>query len=236
MEKNLSSASLLLPQFTALLPKGPAPNHLLISGGRPPEADWLQKAAQGRILWAADHGLDSCYRSSLEPAYFLGDHDSVSEEALNWAKSLAIPMARFPQDKDYTDTQLALLKAQERGAASVLLTGGFGSRFDHTYNTLFTCAFSPLQCILADDREALLYLHGGEEITLICRKRPTAVSLIPFSARCHEVTCRGLHWELTEALLLQGEPNATSNRLEDGAKTFSVSLGRGTLGVYLCWE
>ena len=36
MEKNLSSASLLLPQFTALLPKGPAPNHLLISGGRPP--------------------------------------------------------------------------------------------------------------------------------------------------------------------------------------------------------
>ena len=111
MEKNLSSASLLLPQFTALLPKGPAPNHLLISGGRPPEADWLQKAAQGRILWAADHGLDSCYRSSLEPAYFLGDHDSVSEEALNWAKSLAIHLTRYEQSK-MTNTMTSRFSGQ----------------------------------------------------------------------------------------------------------------------------
>lgn len=236
MEKKLSPVSLLLPQLTALLPKGPAPSHLLISGGRPPKAAWLQKAAQEYTLWAADHGLDSCFQNKLKPAYFLGDADSVSEEALNWAGSLAIPMARFPKDKDYTDTQLALLKAQEQGAESILLTGSFGNRFDHAYNTLFTCAFSPLQCILADDREVLFYLHGGEDIALTCHELPTAVSLIPFSARCHGVTCRGLHWELTEALLLQGVPNATSNRLADGESTFSVSLGRGTLGVYLCWE
>ena len=115
--------------------------------------------------------------------------------------------------------------------AAMLLAGAMGGRFDHAYNTLFTCAFSPLQCIVADESEALFYLHGQEEIALTCHERPTAVSLIPFSARC-----RGLHWELTEALLLQGVPNATSNRLADGESTFSVSLGRGTLGVYLCWE
>ncbi|MBQ7498248.1 MAG: thiamine diphosphokinase [Selenomonas sp.] len=236
MEKNISPASLHLPQLTALLPKGPEPSHLLVAGGRPPESSWLQKAAQGRTLWAADHGLDSLFRSGLKPSYFLGDGDSVSTEALAWAKSSAIKADRFPQDKDYTDTQLALLKAQEQGAKSVLLAGAMGGRFDHAYNTLFTCAFSPLQCIVADESEALFYLHGQEEIALTCHERPTAVSLIPFSSRCQGVTCRGLHWELTEALLLQGVPNATSNRLADGESTFSVSLGRGTLGVYLCWE
>lgn len=234
MEKNLSL--LELPQLAALLPKAPTPDHLLISGGRPPQADWLQKTAQGRTLWAADHGLDSCFQSKLKPAYFLGDGDSVSKKALNWAESLHIDMDSFPRDKDYTDTQLALLKAQKEGQSSLLLSGVFGGRFDHAYNTLFTCAFAPLQCILADDKEAIFYLHGGEEIAITCRERPTAVSLIPFSARCHGVTCRGLHWELTEAMLLQGQPNATSNRLEEGTDAFSVSLGRGTLGVYLCWE
>ena len=234
MEKNISL--LELPQLTALLPKPPVPTHLLISGGRPPQAEWLQKNAQSRTLWAADHGLDSCYRSRLVPSYFLGDGDSVSSEARAWAESLHIPMDFFPKDKDYTDTQLALLKAQEEKQGSLLLSGVFGNRFDHAYNTLFTCAFSPLQCILADHEEALFYLHGGEEIALTCKEIPTAVSLIPFSARCQGVSCRGLHWELNDALLLQGVPNATSNRLADGESTFSVSLGRGTLGVCLCWE
>jgi thiamine pyrophosphokinase len=234
MEKNISL--LELPQLTALLPNPPVPTHLLISGGRPPQAEWLQKTAQSRTLWAADHGLDSCYRSRLVPSYFLGDGDSVSSEARAWAESLHIPMDFFPKDKDYTDTQLALLKAQEENQGSLLLSGVFGNRFDHAYNTLFTCAFSPLQCILADHKEALFYLHGGEEIALTCKEIPTAVSLIPFSARCQGVSCRGLHWELNDALLLQGVPNATSNRLADGESTFSVSLGRGTLGVCLCWE
>ena len=193
-------------------------------------------ASQSRTLWAADHGLDSCYRSRLVPSYFLGDGDSVSSEARAWAESLHIPMDFFPKDKDYTDTQLALLKAQEEKQGSLLLSGVFGNRFDHAYNTLFTCAFSPLQCILADHAEALFYLHGGEEIALTCKEIPTAVSLIPFSARCQGVSCRGLHWELNDTLLLQGVPNATSNRLADGESTFSVSLGRGTLGVCLCWE
>ena len=234
MEKNISL--LELPQLSALLPKAPLPTTLLVSGGRPPEAAWLKKAAQGRTLWAADHGLDSCCQNKLQPSYFLGDGDSVAKEALAWAKSLGLPMETFPRDKDFTDTQLALMKAQEQGQQSLLLTGIFGGRFDHAYNTLFSCAFSPLQCILADEREALFYLHGGEEIALACRRRPAAVSLIPFSARCQGVTCRGLHWQLHEALLLQGVPNATSNRLEEGEDSFSVSLGRGTLGVYLCWE
>lgn len=234
MEKNLSL--LELPQLSALLPKAPVPAHLLISGGRPPKVEWLQKAAQNKTVWAADHGLDSCYQGQLKPSYFLGDGDSVSGEALAWAESLHIPTDSFPRDKDYTDTQLALLKAREQGLESLILTGVLGGRYDHAYNTLFTCAFSPLQCILADEKETIFYLHGGEEIALTCKEIPTAVSLIPFSARCHGVSCRGLHWELTDALLLQGVPNATSNRLEEGKNTFSVSLGRGTLGIYLCWE
>lgn len=236
MKKNITSTSLALPQLTATLPRMTLPSHLLVSGGRPPEKKWLQAAAQGRILWAADHGLDACQSSGLIPAYCLGDGDSAAQSAWQWAESLSVPMDRFPRDKDYTDTQLAIKKAQSEGLASLLLTGVFGGRFDHTYNTLFSCAFAPLPCVLADDKEALFYLHGGENISVCCQQKPTAVSLIPFTKLCSGVTCRGLHWELTEATLLQSQPNATSNRLADARNAFSVSLGRGTLGVYLCWE
>lgn len=236
MKENKTLPILKLPQIDALQENVSVPSHLVVSGGRAPKSDWLREVAYGRTLWAADAGLRASLAAGLTPDFFLGDGDSAGEELLSRVREKNIPAALFPADKDFTDTQLAIKKAEEEGLKSLLLTGVFGGRFDHAYNTLFSAAFASVRCVLADEKEALFYLHGGESLAISCKKAPVSVSLIPFTRTCAGVTAKGLKWELDDALLLQGQPSATSNRLDDGSDSFLVSLRRGTLGVYLCFS
>lgn len=236
MNENKTLPILKLPQLDALQENVPNPDHLIVSGGRAPESGWLRDTAQERILWAADSGVRACFEAGLTPEFFLGDGDSAGKDLLSQVREKNIPAALFPADKDFTDTQLAIKKAADEGLKSVLLTGVFGGRFDHAYNTLFSAAFASVRCTLADEKESLFYLHGGESLAISCKKRPVSVSLIPFTRTCAGVTAKGLKWELEDALLLQGQPSATSNRLKDGADSFLISLRRGTLGVYLCFK
>ena len=148
---------------------------LLVVGGRAPEAAWLREAAKGREVWAVDHGLDACLAADIRPQRLIGDGDSAAPAAWQLAKEQHIPIEQFPVEKDDTDTQLALKLAREAGFPAAIVTGAFGGRFDHALSTVTSCAFAPLPCLLADERETLLFVHGSE--TLRCcpprRRRPS---------------------------------------------------------------
>lgn len=208
---------------------------LLVIGGRPPERAWLRRIAHHRTVWAVDRGLGFCRESGILPARIIGDGDSATKEAWTWGEALAIPMDRFPPEKDLTDTQLAIRIANDAGFAAAILTGAFGGRLDHAYSTAFTAAHAPISCVLADARETMLFLRDGEHATITCHAHPIAISLLPFSEQVKDVRTEHLHWTLQNAVLSQDEPAAVSNVLESGENTFSVSIGQGILAVYLCW-
>ncbi|WP_443873210.1 thiamine diphosphokinase, partial [Mitsuokella multacida] len=126
---------------------------LLVVGGRAPEAAWLREAAKGREVCAVDHGLDACLAAGIRPQRLIGDGDSAAPAAWQLAKEQHIPIEQFPVEKDDTDTQLALKLAREAGFPAAIVTGAFGGRFDHALSTVTSCAFAPLPCLLADERE-----------------------------------------------------------------------------------
>lgn len=210
---------------------------LLVVGGRAPEAAWLREAAKGREVWAVDHGLDACLAADIRPQRLIGDGDSAAPAAC-WqlAKEQHIPIEQFPVEKDDTDTQLALKLAREAGFPAAIVTGAFGGRFDHALSTVTSCAFAPLPCLLADEREALAFVRGGE--TLSCRpaKAPKAISLLPFLPRCEGVNLTGTHWPLTDATLKARSMRAISNVLEPGSTSLTLSLKSGLLGLYFVWR
>ena len=110
------------------------------------------------------------------------------------------------------------------------MTACFGGRLDHLYNTLFTCAADERKIFLADEREIVFFVKGGETVAVNFFRRPFAVSLLPMTEICVGVTTKNLHWELDGATLTQNFPNATSNRAD--SEKISVSVERGTLAVY----
>lgn len=230
---------LFFPQLTVTLTKPLQQTPwLLLTGGRPPEVKWLQhivQELQPQEFWAADHGIDTCYLAEMPPTHLLGDGDSANSISWQWAKDLAVPIEKFPRAKDFTDTQLALRQMAKNGAPYIIVTGAFGGRFDHLYNTLWDTAERDTPNCLIDEQEALFFVKDDEVLTFDCQQKPKAISLIPFTATCEGVTTKHLRWTLNNATLEQNVPSATSNELAEDAASFSVSTKQGTLGVYLYW-
>ncbi len=83
----------------------------------------------GALLIAADSGLACAHNYGLNCHYFLGDMDSVPQDLAEQYKNLQT--FTFQKDKDFSDTELAFMKAKENGCIFNILVGGSGGRMDH---------------------------------------------------------------------------------------------------------
>lgn len=230
-----------IPQCTVVFQQAEADAVVLVAGGRAPTASWLQKVAQLYPVWAVDRGSDICRVAAVTPEILMGDADSSAASSWEWLEALQVPTVRYPADKDFTDLQLALRELSERRpGAAVLLTGGWGGRFDHAWSNVF----SLLQAMqwglgpaaLVDQNEAMFLLSGGQQLTFDFVQSPKIISLIPLTTNCEQVVSEGVHWPLSGVNLSMHEPAAISNRLAENSKGIRVGLQAGILGVYCCWQ
>lgn len=203
---------------------------LLVAGGRTPDKNYFKAIAQGRKIFCVDRGIEICRDCNILPQILIGDFDSAENSAVNWAIENKIPVERHPVEKDFTDTQLALEILPKNIPAVV--TGIFGGRFDHLFSNVFTCA-NYQNIFLADEREIICYVKGGEFVEVKFFEIPMAVSLLPITEICESVTTKNLHWELSNATLKQNLPNTISNRAETSKIKISVEFG--TLAIYFCF-
>ena len=223
-----------LPQCEIFYPSI-AQEILFVSGGRVPSREFFLAVASGRKIFCVDKGVEICRACEIVPNVLIGDFDSANQSDVAWARAKNVFVEKYPVDKDFTDTQLALRRAEEIfGEHVALLTGCFGGRVDHLYSTIHTCAAINRKIILADDREIIFYLRGGETAEVKFFRKPLAVSLLPITNSCAGVTTENLHWELDGATLTQNFPNAVSNRVESD-KIF-VGVEVGTLAIYFCFD
>lgn len=224
-------------QYTGRLP---SIDRLLVLDGRPPEAEWLHAMvnllAPQHDIYAVDHGVDACHTAGVAPSVLLGDADSATLDSWRWGTDHAISIEKYQREKDLTDTQLALVRATKGEPATLIITGTFGGRFDHAYSTIFSAAqLKSIPCILADEHELIVYVHAGRQMTLVCERRPKAISLLPMTAEARGVTFTGTHWELHDATLYQKQSNAVSNELEAGGNRCMLQIRTGCVALYACW-
>lgn len=230
-----------IPQCTVVFQQAEAKTVVLVAGGRAPAASWLAAMAQIYPVWAVDRGADICHAAAVTPEILLGDADSSAASSWQWLEALQVPMVRYPADKDFTDLQLALRELSERRpGAAVLLTGGWGGRFDHAWSNVFSllqAADSGLGIAgIVDQAEAMFFLPGGQQLEIEFIQQPKTISLIPLTPVCRQVTSQGVHWPLAGVNLSMQAPSAISNRLAVDAQKIRVSLSEGILGIYCCWQ
>ena len=214
-----------LPQADLL--NVPNAENLFVAGGRTPDENFFKAVTQGRKVFCIDKGIEICRDCNILPKVLIGDFDSADNSAVNWAIENKIPIKNYPVDKDFTDTQLALNLFSKNIPA--IVTGIFGGRLDHLFSNLFTCA-NYENILLADEREIIFYVKGGECVEVNFFQMPLAVSLLPITETCEGVSTENLHWELSNATLKQIYPNATSNRADNSKIKISVEVG--TLATY----
>ena len=207
---------------------------MIVLGGRAPEIGWLRTVSLNfKEIWAADCGGEICKRAGLSPKCLIGDFDSISENEKEWLASHGTEIIQYPIEKDLTDYQLCLEIASQRKVKNVVVTGGWGGRFDHAYSNLFSAlfgmSFGVRVICLADEIEALFYIYAGESIEIDFKEMPIAFSLIPLESSSI-VSVNGAKWNLSFSEITQKLPYAISNKAEN--RKIKIDVHEGAIGVY----
>ena len=109
----------------------------IVSGGTPPSEKLLRYYLDKvDFIIAADKGSECLYNYNIIPDLLLGDFDSAKKEILDNIKLQVKEVLEFPPEKDYTDTEIAIIEAIKRGAKKIYLFGAIGSRMDHTLGNI----------------------------------------------------------------------------------------------------
>jgi thiamine pyrophosphokinase len=198
---------------------------IVFTGGEGPAEALCGRLAQAAdLVVAADSGFLAARKAGVSPGWIVGDMDSLGDPALldGFPPERVI---RYPREKDFTDTELALKLLWERGCDEAWLLGGGGGRTDHllAIRSLFEREPSP-------DR----WLTGAEDIRrLRCGGRLVfpetgdalrGISVFPLGNGPWKAESRGLKWPLDRLVWSRGF-FGVSNEAPSGG--FSVSAARG---------
>ncbi|MDR2210133.1 MAG: thiamine diphosphokinase [Spirochaetaceae bacterium] len=181
------------------------------------------------LIVAADSGLLAAEAAGLNPRWIVGDMDSLGPAG---ERRLALYGAerilRYPPDKDYTDTELALSMLVEGGCTRIWLIGGGGGRIDHLFaiRALFEREKPPERWI---SREDIRCLEGpGELIRAVPPAAPVkdcTVSVFPLGTGPWRADSSGLTWPLGGLAWDRGR-FGISNRAPQGTFTIRALQGR----------
>lgn len=87
----------------------------------------IQRGLVEGLVIAADKGLDYALEAGITPEIAVGDFDSAE-----MAVPSGVEVVKFPPEKDYSDANLAVEIALERGFDELRLLSALGGRLDHT--------------------------------------------------------------------------------------------------------
>ncbi len=173
---------------------------------------------------AADSGVRACEHFGCKPNVIIGDFDSVSYEEATRLFPHA-KMIRHDAYKDQTDTELALVHAQECGCEDITLIGGGGGSLDHFIGILYIFArsYAPQRMIMKDTQVELITHAFSAEV-----RKGQHISFFPVIGQSASTRQRstGLEWQLdTHAL----SHNFTSLRNLASDTRVSVTMQQGKL-------
>jgi thiamine pyrophosphokinase len=194
-------------------------------GGETPEPGLgAALAKQGDLIVAADSGLLAAVAAGIRPDWIIGDMDSLDEAGrLDLLDSYpAERVRRFPRDKDFTDTELALSLLWEQGCDETWLVGGGGGRLDHILGirSLFERERSPDRWVTAAEDIRLV-----EDRFTVSLKAGSIFSVFPLGAGPWDAESQGLHWSLAGLPWNRGFIGL-SNVADEGAVSIRVRAGR----------
>jgi thiamine pyrophosphokinase len=179
---------------------------------------------QKDLIVAVDNGLERIHALGLTPDLIIGDLDSVSPELL--AEYASEPQKKYPQAKNETDTELAILWCLEQNVAEIVICNGLAGRFDHALALLQNLAFIAKNCVrgrLESERQQLLFLEAK---TVLKGCAGCMLSLLAWEGEAAFKDSEGLEYPLAGVELSPLRPRGMSNRITSGRAEIQLASGR----------
>lgn len=183
-----------------------------------------------QLVIAVDRGLLFCQETGLYPDVIVGDFDSVPPEILKrYRREGRALIEEYDPRKDFTDMELGMRKAMERGGSQVILLGATGTRLDHTLANIRCLSIleeAGIAAWIVDKHNRLRLLLGR---TVLRREEQFGryVSFLPFGGDVEGVTLQGFAYPLENFYLPYVNSRSVSNEMAE--ETAEVDFCRGRL-------
>ncbi|MEL3908034.1 MAG: thiamine diphosphokinase [Treponemataceae bacterium] len=195
---------------------------------------FLAKSPLDYII-AADSGLEKTDKLNLKLDLIIGDFDSLNDTSLlDKYKNAKIEV--FPEDKDFTDTELAMnvaTKKADKGKDEIVIFGAGGcERIDHLiyFLRIFENDFPPTVWLF---NSGIAFCLSAEIKNTLELKLPKKTTISVFNINSQnqlakspapKLLSKGLHWELN--FLDWNKFCSISNRNDKENISFQVKSGR----------
>lgn len=174
---------------------------------------------------AADSGAKTALEFGVVPEAVLGDMDSIDPQTKHQLRQRGVAFHVSPQEKDETDTELAIAYALKNGATEITLLGGiYGDRIDHVLANVLLACLTSVPITFVNGLQKSFILHGPKQLHIAGRKNDL-LSLIPLSGDVTGINSDGLQWELQNSTLIFGKPRGVSNVFLQEEVTLSLKKG-----------
>lgn len=212
--------------------------YVIVTGGPLPDkaAEFIKQLSSSTediVLISCDSGTDFLCAHEIVPDMVVGDLDSISSSGLEFIEKNNIFLERYPVEKDWTDTEIALGKSE--GSKTIVVCPVTG-RIDHVIANLGLALKlrSMGKDIKITDSITYCYPMSGKdyvEVDISSFEGPVAVSLIPwnFDSPVKGVTTKGLYYALENHDLEAGSTFSFSNHPIEGKKSISVEMQAGVM-------
>ncbi|MGB9693606.1 MAG: thiamine diphosphokinase [Fervidobacterium sp.] len=199
---------------------------LIVAAGERASGDFLKLlASSADFVIGVDRGAEDLLALKIPLDVAIGDFDSASN-----IKSLEkVKKIKFPKNKDFSDTELAVNYAIEKGFDSFILTQMLGKRTDHL---LFNIAMmrkllrKGKTCCIKEEKEEIYIMDKEMEIKV---KKGDIISLFPLTSNVYSVSSFGLKYELNERNLSAESSLSLSNRAVK--EKVKINVKKGTILV-----
>ena len=173
--------------------------------------------AEDDVLIGVDYGAYYALKKGVKLTLALGDFDSTTEEEKAYVLEHTQTVKHHSNIKDSTDTALAVKEALRYHADEIIIYGGMGNRFDHTFANMLLLKLGPITCV-TDQSEMFVLDPGAYQIH-------NTFPYISFFAieDVKQLSLKGFNYDLDSYNLDVDDPLCVSNQGE-GFLEFSEGL------------
>lgn len=185
------------------------------------------------LIIAADGGGRHCLQWGIVPNYVIGDMDSLSQDEIRELEQSGAVLVTYPKAKDYTDLELSISTAIQKGCEEIVIYGALGERWDQTFANLLLPIhdeFHAANIRLIDGQQEVHYIRSGETLS-VCGQPGDTLSLIPLKGGAAGITTRGLEYPLEDDYLAIGSTRGVSNVFK--GRDAVVYLANGVLACII---
>ncbi|MFJ7730487.1 thiamine diphosphokinase [Lysinibacillus sp. NPDC097231] len=181
------------------------------------------------VFIGADRGALYLIEQGITPHAIVGDFDSLTHEEYELVMTHTNDRQRFQEEKNETDTDLALLKAYTYQPKEIVLTGVTGGRLDHyeaAVRSIYRLQKEHPQVALKIMNHAnmLQFLSPGTHI-IPADKQYRYLSFFAHEEPIQDVTLRQVKYETTNEEISLGTSRFTSNEIIGDSGSISFTQG-----------